>query len=701
MMKKFFAVIISLLIVFTYSAVPVSADSTKTTLYPINEELMFKVVDSYLETNNGSTELVFSLSGTGYKYVFAGTYNEAIANGKGPNNWIGYQEATVTPKYATDRAIDDPSYQEHEEDQAVKYQFRVPVKLKSSGTTKVSIISISETRRLKAEKANPDNPDYSEAFMWRQLVIDTSKGTLRTGNYVDEFNMSVISSPKSFDIGDTVAASSIGSEGGNEYTLSVELVLKNDLYDKAYRGTSKEAANADENDIITIGENGKVKVTFKNSLGKDPQITDGKAVVAFHAKKENAWVDRTFKFDTTAKTVSVSGEEIEIPSSGDDPGNDPGTDPGNDPGTDPGNDPGTDPGNDPGTDPGNDPGTDPGNDPGTDPGNGPSTDPGNDPGTAEDPKTDPDPTNTDDPKVDPTDDAKEDPVTDPEESGGSKVDPKENTKEDTKEDSKTEPSTGKDTKEDTSGDPTKSEDPAQPSQPSAPDDSKSGQNTTPEKSSDSGNKESNSETDKDKSSDPGSKSDSENGSGSSDNKAETKVITLTKSNTKITNIKAKTWTGKKLTQSPTVKVNGVKLVKGKDYKLTYASRKNVGKATVKIVGKGKYKGTIKKTFKIRPKGTTVKTVKAAKKALTVKWNKQSKKMSSKRITGYQVWISTSSKFTKKTTKKATVKGYKNTSYKFTKLKAKKKYYVKVRTYRTISGVKYYSTWSKVKAQKTK
>ena len=70
-------------------------------------------------------------------------------------------------------------------------------------------------------------------------------------------------------------------------------------------------------------------------------------------------------------------------------------------------------------------------------------------------------------------------------------------------------------------------------------------------------------------------------------------------------------------------------------------------------------------------------------------------MSESRITGYQVQVASNSKFTtgKKT---VTVKGYTVLSKKITKLMSKKKYYVRIRTYRTVSGVKYYSKWSKVK-----
>ena len=88
--------------------------------------------------------------------------------------------------------------------------------------------------------------------------------------------------------------------------------------------------------------------------------------------------------------------------------------------------------------------------------------------------------------------------------------------------------------------------------------------------------------------------------------------------------------------------------------------------------------------------------KAAKKAITVKWKKGKKAQ----VTGYQVMVATNSKFTKNK-KTATVKGYTKVSKKMTGLKAKTKYYVKVRTYKTVKGVKIYSNWSKVKTLKTK
>ena len=167
----------------------------------------------------------------------------------------------------------------------------------------------------------------------------------------------------------------------------------------------------------------------------------------------------------------------------------------------------------------------------------------------------------------------------------------------------------------------------------------------------------------------------------------------------VTGIAAKTWTGKALTQKPVVKLSGKTLKSGTDYTASYKNNKNVGKATVTITGKGDYSGTVTKTFKINPKGTSVAKLTKAKKAVTVKWKKQASKMSASRVTGYQVQVATNKAFTKGK-KTVTVKGYSKVSKKVTGLKAKKKYYVRVRTFKTVSGTKYYSPWSKAKTVKT-
>ena len=72
-------------------------------------------------------------------------------------------------------------------------------------------------------------------------------------------------------------------------------------------------------------------------------------------------------------------------------------------------------------------------------------------------------------------------------------------------------------------------------------------------------------------------------------------------------------------------------------------------------------------------------------------------------TGYEIQYSTNKKFMKKTSKTATVKSNKTISKKFSRKKAGKRYYVRIRTYKTVrvdgKMKKFYSGWSKVKTVK--
>ena len=173
---------------------------------------------------------------------------------------------------------------------------------------------------------------------------------------------------------------------------------------------------------------------------------------------------------------------------------------------------------------------------------------------------------------------------------------------------------------------------------------------------------------------------------------------------KASNIKlsktAYTYNGKVQRPGVTVKNSKGKALKnGTDYTVSYPKgMKNVGKYTVKVTLKGNYSGSKSMTYNINPKGTSVSKVTAAKKGFKVTWKKQATQ-----TTGYQVQYSTSSKF--KSAKTVTISKNKTTSKSVSKLSAKKKYYVRVRTYKTVKiggkSVKLYSGWSKAKSVTTK
>ena len=161
----------------------------------------------------------------------------------------------------------------------------------------------------------------------------------------------------------------------------------------------------------------------------------------------------------------------------------------------------------------------------------------------------------------------------------------------------------------------------------------------------------------------------------------------------ISGISNKSYTGKNITQSITVKYNGKALKKGTDYTVSYSSNKNIGTATVKVAGKGSYTGTITKTFKINPAKQEIQKLTAKSKAFFVDWAQKGS------ATGYEIQYATNSKFT--SAKKVTITNNKTDTKTISKLSGKKKYYVRVRSYTTVKGTKYYGAWSASKSVTTK
>ncbi len=146
--------------------------------------------------------------------------------------------------------------------------------------------------------------------------------------------------------------------------------------------------------------------------------------------------------------------------------------------------------------------------------------------------------------------------------------------------------------------------------------------------------------------------------------------------------------GKKWTTVTTEKTSLTvkKLKSGKAYR--FRVRASAGKYN------GSYSSTVKTATKV-VKGE-LKSLKSSKSGtLTAAWVKISG------ADGYQLYLATSKKFTSKTTKKVTVKKGKTVKTTVKKLKKNKKYYVKIRGYKTVNSKKVYGSFSAVKSIKIK
>ena len=136
------------------------------------------------------------------------------------------------------------------------------------------------------------------------------------------------------------------------------------------------------------------------------------------------------------------------------------------------------------------------------------------------------------------------------------------------------------------------------------------------------------------------------------------------------------------------------VISANNYTLSYGSNtKSIGTHYITIRFKGNYSGTASRSYTIYPKSPKLTKLSGKSKGFSAKWNKVTSS------SGYQIQYSTSRNFTKSGTVTISKKSTKSATVR--RLKGKKKYYVRVRTYKTVSGYKYYSSWSNVKSVKTK
>lgn len=155
---------------------------------------------------------------------------------------------------------------------------------------------------------------------------------------------------------------------------------------------------------------------------------------------------------------------------------------------------------------------------------------------------------------------------------------------------------------------------------------------------------------------------------------------------------------------PTVYIQG--LVEGQEYTVSYSNNVNVGTASVIISGINLYTGTVVLNFTIHKMSETAVTstqttavkkpakpkitkLKTSKKSVTINWKKLTG------IDGYQLQYSTSSSFKKP--KSVNIKSKKAVSKKVSSLKKGKKYYFRIRAYKTVNGKKLYGAWSAKKS----
>ena len=158
-------------------------------------------------------------------------------------------------------------------------------------------------------------------------------------------------------------------------------------------------------------------------------------------------------------------------------------------------------------------------------------------------------------------------------------------------------------------------------------------------------------------------------------------------------VKDVTFTGKKI-KKPSVKVvcGETELEPGEDYSLKYDKKtREIGLYMLTVKGKGRFSGSVKVPFYVVPKASEYARLLGDDKQAAKAWKLL------KNIEGYQIEFSRSKDFSD--SKKAKIREPKDLAKVFKKLKAGKKYYLRVRIFATVKKKHHHSDWSKVKSVK--
>ena len=252
------------------------ATVSNTTLNVTNNTGMFKVTTAVLHKDKKGTNLIITLSGQGYHYLYKGTYEDAVANGDNRDNWI-----------------------KGEQNSEGKWQFTVPV---AEGETFLPIVAISNSYLTKYESGKNS---LERAFYPRQIVLDESTQSLTAGDYDHTKDLTVSNSVKMFKV-PAATLETIGGPNSNNYQEILHLTMGSDSFDKVFIGSMDEAAKAESTTDI---KDKKADLVVKaNAIGGTTTVDylDKDVVFSFHSVKNNTWYERVFNISKTNGTLTIT-----------------------------------------------------------------------------------------------------------------------------------------------------------------------------------------------------------------------------------------------------------------------------------------------------------------------------------------------------------------------------------------------------------
>ena len=252
---------------------------------------MFKAVSaSAVESEDGSATLTMALSGSGYHYLYKGTYEQAVANGTDTDNWIA-----------------------GEVNADGKWEFKIPIAADELGTD-VPVVAISDSYY---KKYLDGKNGIERAFYPRMVNVDLEEATLTTNDFKSTAELTVINKAKMFSLEETSDFVTVGGPNSNGYTKTIVLAMGSDSFSKAFVGSAKDAAKAEDKDIVAFNKDDMtfdLKVLWMAKAGDLDSITnvaEKPFVVSFWSVKNEQWYERWFALDEEGAKLIVSSTEID------------------------------------------------------------------------------------------------------------------------------------------------------------------------------------------------------------------------------------------------------------------------------------------------------------------------------------------------------------------------------------------------------
>ncbi|MBR3396681.1 MAG: hypothetical protein IKG70_02375, partial [Lachnospiraceae bacterium] len=262
-----------------------------------NNTGMFKAVTATaIENEDGSATLTFALSGTGYKWLYKGTYEEALAANAEIES--GIDSATPSAKLLQGILNEDGML-----------EFTMQIKADELDNV-VPVVAISESYYNNYKKGQNTQ---ERAYYPRQFNLDLTEATLITGDYDNTLEFALTSEVADFQAATPVSVHIVGGPNSNNYKVELTLVMDDATYDSV---TYPSVVNGAVATATAELADGKFAISMLNAPNKPAFQDKTPLTFMFHVAESAPYeeagtdVERTVTFDQVARTITVAGEAL-------------------------------------------------------------------------------------------------------------------------------------------------------------------------------------------------------------------------------------------------------------------------------------------------------------------------------------------------------------------------------------------------------